>query len=106
MANDQVMMEIARALGRRLLVSRDKDEERLQYAFELCFSRPPDAVEMKRLGGYLAEQRSVFAAPELQEAASAKFAGDDGPLSASSEAAAWTAVSRLLINLDEFITRE
>jgi hypothetical protein len=112
MANDQVMMEIARALGKRLLVSRDTDEQRLQYAFELCFSRLPDAVEMKRLSGYLVEQRAVFAEPEdtaedTADGAASQFAGDDWPAELpASEAAAWTAVSRLLINLDEFITRE
>ncbi len=104
MANDQVMMEIARALGKRLVESSDDDSKRLQHAFELCFSRTPDDGEVERLGAYQKSQRSLFAkaADDAQE-----FAGGDWPAELpTAEAAAWTAVGRLLINLDEFITRE
>ncbi len=41
------------------------------------------------------------------EDAAAEFAGPEWPEQVSvAQAAAWTAVSRLLLNLDEFITRE
>jgi hypothetical protein len=104
MANDQVMLEIARALGKRLVKSSDVDSERLHYAFRLCFARPPDDVELERLAAYLEEQRSLFA---KAEDGTQKFAGDQWPKGIpATEAAAWTAVGRLLINLDEFITRE
>ena len=97
-------MEIARALGKRLVEGSDDDSERLQRAFELCFSRAPDDLEAERLGAYLEKQRFSFAksADDAQ-----KFAGDDWPAELPTvEAAAWTAVGRLLVNLDEFITRE
>lgn len=104
MANDQVMMEIARALGRRLVEYSDNDSARLRRTFELCFSRTPDDVEADRLGAYMEKQRSLFteAADDAR-----RFAGSGWPAELPpAEAAAWTAVGRLLINLDEFITRE
>jgi len=104
MANDQAMLEMARALGRRVLASSDGDRERLQHAFEISFSRLPDEMESVRLSRYLEQQRFQFA--QAEEAAES-FAGSDWPEQISSaDAAAWTAVGRLLINLDEFITRE
>jgi hypothetical protein len=98
------MLEIARALGKRLVESSDVDSERLRYAFRLCFARLPDEVEVERLEAYLEEQRSLFAKAEDD---TRKFAGDQWPKGfPATEAAAWTALGRLMINLDEFITRE
>ena len=104
MANDQVMVEMAQALGRRLVASRANDESRLALAFELCFARLPDEHERVVLTSYLEAQRAMHAD---DDEAARKFAGLSWPEDvAVTEAAAWTAASRLLMNLDEFITRE
>jgi hypothetical protein len=86
--NDQAFVELAQALAARVLKERLDDRERLDYAFRLCLSRPPGDAERERLEQFLKQQ--------LQE-----FRG--GP---DASRAAWTAVSRVLMNLDEFITRE
>ncbi len=105
MANDQAIVEVAQAFARRLLDRTcENDRQRIHYAFRLCFARSPDEAEVGRLNVYLADQRSAFtAAPEDARA----LAGDNLPDEVSpAEAAAWVAVARVLINLDEFITRE
>jgi len=104
MANDAVILDVARALGRRIIGSADNDNQRIRIAFELCFSRPPDDMEIERVRRFLARQQAAFAASRDDAVA---FAGDQWPSTTRpADAAAWTSVSRLLINLDEFITRE
>jgi hypothetical protein len=89
LANDQAFFECAQALaGRVLKEAKPKDDERLRYAFRLCLAREPSLDEVQSLGGWLDRQRA--SAP-----------GADGK-----ERLAWTQLSRVLLNLDEFITRE
>jgi hypothetical protein len=102
MANDETMVEMARALGRRIWAHSGNDRDRLDYAYQLCFSRPVEAYELGRLEQYLDQQRQEYAV--AQEAAG-KLAGEAGEKPAA-EAAAWTALARVLLNLDEFVTRE
>jgi hypothetical protein len=86
--NDQAFVELAQALAARVLKERPDDRERLDYAFRLCLSRPPGSAERERLEQFLKQQ--------LEELRGVPGAAE----------AAWTAVSRVLMNLDEFITRE
>jgi hypothetical protein len=59
-------------------------------------------VELERLVRYVDQQRQDFArTPEEAQ----KVAGETS-LKPIEDAAAWTAVARVLLNLDEFITRE
>ncbi len=103
-ANDQAMIEMAQAFGRRILSLADNDSDRLQQAFRICFARPASDFEQQRLNRYLQQQREQYAAT-LEEAE--RLAGGPQPAGISAtEVAAWTAVARVLINLDEFITRE
>ncbi len=87
----------AQGLAKRVLDQGPEARvERLDYAFRLCVARPPAADEREQLAGFLADQLDSFqTAPE-----EAKQVAD------TPELAAWTAVSRVLLNLDEFITRE
>jgi hypothetical protein len=64
--------------------------------------REPSDSELSSLLEYLQAQRSHFAAAptEAQRAAPAGSKVDPA------EAAAWTMVARVLLNLDEFVTRE
>lgn len=103
LANDQTFVEFAQGLARRILSeSTGDDSARLQVAFRWCFSREPTAPELQRLLKLLEEQRSAFSTEVAQ-----KFAPPNLPTTVTpTEAAAWTAVARVLINLDEFITRE
>ncbi len=105
LANDLTFVEFSRGLASRLLATPTSDDsQRITLACELCLSRTPSSQELARLRGYLDEQRSRFA-DDTKSAAD--FAPNPLPPDiAAPEAAAWMAVSRVLMNLDEFITRE
>ena len=95
--NDQAYFELAQGLAKRVLSEAPQDrDQRLDYAFRLCVARAPQAAEREELGGFLAEQLDAF----QTDPAAAK------PIGETPELAAWTAVGRVLLNLDEFITRE
>ena len=105
LANDLTFVEFSRGLTSRLLAApMSDDSQRITLACELCLSRTPSSQELARLRGYLDEQRSHFAS-DLKSATD--FAPKPLPADVTPpEAAAWMAVSRVLMNLDEFITRE
>jgi hypothetical protein len=83
-ANSQAMFELAQAFGQRMLALDEHDGDRLVYGFRRAFARPPTERELDVLHRYLEQSRG-------------RFVDDSG---------AWTAVARLLMNTDEFITRE
>ena len=106
LANDRAFFEFSQGLAARVLAEAPSpaDEERLRYAFTLCLARAPTAAEMTLLAGYLAGQRAAFAAaPQAAEQAAPQRRPEG---ISNAEAAAWTCVARVLLNLDEFITRE
>tara|TARA_R110000850_G_scaffold7010_15_gene26474 strand:- start:136 stop:3051 length:2916 start_codon:yes stop_codon:yes gene_type:complete len=101
-ANDAGLFELAAGLADRVLgeTSGDEDRVRLSRMFRLCLCRAPQEDELNALSIYLEEQRQEFRQEETaQESEWPKGA-------ASAEAAAWIATARVLLNLDEFITRE
>ena len=102
--NDPVFVECAQALGHRLALLPGSDESRLQSAGRMCLTRPFQPREVQALQQLLAAERAAYAAAPQ---AAAELAGNSaGGTVSDSEAAAWIAVSRTILNLDEFITRE
>jgi hypothetical protein len=103
--NDTVFVECAQALGSRVVAEQPGGtRERLRYAFRLCVAREPSAAELDRLGRLFEELlRTCKAKPDaaVKLVGARKPAGVDEP-----EAAAWVALARALLNLDEFVTRE
>ena len=86
LANDQAFYECATALAERVLAAPPlNDDQRARLAFRLCVSREPTAAECELLSRLIAQE----------------LAG-----SLSDPAAAWTRICRVLLNLDETITRE
>jgi hypothetical protein len=109
--NEPLFLECARALALKTLDDGgDTDASRLTYAFRRCVSRPPSAEESTVLLGLLDRQNAKFSAEGSKpwDFAAADPASPpklpDGITPA--QAAAWTAVSRGLLNLDETITKE
>jgi hypothetical protein len=105
LANDEAFMEFAEALSDRILKeSSDYDDARIQFAFEAVFARQPSDFEQGRLLAFVAAQRTHFEA----HAADAKAAASPSRPESADEAASatWTAFARVVLNLDEFITRE
>ncbi|MBI1354958.1 MAG: DUF1553 domain-containing protein [Acidobacteria bacterium] len=97
--NETTFLEAARALAARTLESGGKtDAERLEYAFRRVLTRKPVEAEKAELLAMLDKQRGRLRAGELD---AQKLTGEAQP-----ELAAWTTVSRVLLNLDEAITKE
>ena len=103
MANSEAMVECARALGKRLAAQAGDDKSKIVLAFELCLARHPDPVEMKTMTVYLNELKTDFA---LNRSDAAALIGSKDGSAATESWAAWTLVARVLLNLDEFMTRE
>ena len=79
-------------LAKRVLKEASADETaRIDYAFRLCFSRAPSADEQARLRKFVESERK-----RLSEKTPA------GEL----DQAVWAGTARVLMNLDEFVTRE
>ena len=104
--NDPTFVEAARVFAERILVEPElKDEERLTKVFEEALFRSPDDIERETLMSLLQDQRGFYAgdpsaAEQLTKIGLSKR--DDG-LNAQ-ELAAWTAVTRAMLNLNEMIT--
>lgn len=103
--NDPVFHECAQALGRRMMQSPQADPAaRLKAGFEMTLGRPPTDKELARLGELNSEFRSLA---EADRSAAAKLAGDPKPADGDLiDTAAAVALARVLLNLDEFVTRE
>jgi mono/diheme cytochrome c family protein len=82
--NDEAFVECAAALAARLTEGNRTDDDRIDEAFRRCLARTPSHRERDRLHALLARQRA-----EDQD-----------------DASAWATVARVVLNLDEFITRE
>ena len=78
--NEPVMHAAAQELAKRL-ANCGSDSSKVEQAFWICFSRPPDALERTKCLNFIKQQR----------------------LANSEE---WTALAAVLLNLDERLTRE
>ena len=93
--NDPNFHEMAQALARRVSTAQDP----LLDAMRLTVGRTPSVTERERLMRLFQVERDAFQTkPDEAEA----IAGKGG----SADLAAWTSVARVLLNTDEFITRE
>ncbi|MBS1826723.1 MAG: PSD1 domain-containing protein [Acidobacteria bacterium] len=101
--NDPVFHEAAQSLAARVLRERKGAfADRLELAFALTLGRTPDTMEKQRLSTYYDQQLGILS---TEPAAVSKLAPPIESLDPK-EAAAWVGVSRVIMNLDEFITRE
>ena len=104
--NDVGFNDYAAGLAKRMLAMKSaEDAQRVRRAFILCTGRPPGEREQARLLRFLQQQRSDFEsdAQAARQLAGASTADSDEQ---RIERAAWIMLARVLMNLDEFITRE
>lgn len=108
--NDTVFFESAQGLAARLLTDAPAPSAapaafnaRLREAYFIVLGRAPSPAEQARLSQYFTQQQKLLRADEaaVSKLFPLQIAGVD-PV----EAAAWTGLSRVLLNLDEFVTRE
>jgi mono/diheme cytochrome c family protein len=106
--NDQVYMEAAQAFALRIHQEGGAtDRDRLIFAFRLCTGRKPDQFELQKLMALLTEQQRHFAG----RTAAAVYVSSPDPNKLPEDVdlhaiAPWTIVARVLLNLDETITKE
>ena len=106
--NDVTFHEAAQALALRAFKEGGaNDESRLTYAYRLCTARKPDPFETKELLSLLDRQKNYF---EDRTAAAVEVSSPDPrklPADVNlHKVAAWTMVARVLLNMDETITKE
>ena len=108
--NDPAFVELALGLAKRLMAEADSSAKRIRLGYRLCLGREPDAEELRLLTGLVESQRSEFAAQSAEAesvvATSRSLGQATQPASSNAELAAWTMAARVLLNLDETITRE
>ncbi|MCA9166504.1 MAG: DUF1553 domain-containing protein, partial [Planctomycetales bacterium] len=131
--NEDIYVECAQALAHRMLVETPAytvaaDSDRLRYGMQLCVSRPPTPTELEALTELLDEQRSYLTNKANPNAPTDAAMCDESTPSAANENStaepavlpqlvappgvtaqefrAWTIVARVLLNLDETLTRE
>ena len=92
-ANDPGLFELAESLADRAVAEKDATQTRLNYMFRLALCRQPSSDELRFLEEFFEDQRRKFSKTRV------------GSQSKASQHA-WIAVARVLMNLDEFITRE
>lgn len=109
--NEPIFVEAARALALRVLREGGKtDAERADYAFYLCTSRRPVAPERDAVLILLQSRRQRLAEGWLNPRDIAT--GDPARLpdlpagTTPQDAAAWTMTARVLLNLDETISKK
>ncbi len=105
MMNNEVYVKASQAFGKRILnLETESDSHRMRQALRLCIGREPGETETARFLALLEKSRAYYR--ENAESAK-KLVGNHQPDSIDApEAAAWVAVARTALNLDEFITRE
>jgi hypothetical protein len=103
--NDTVFVECAQALGRRICdFKTNRVEDRLGYAFRLCLARQPTVAELRVLTTLYED---LVQECRKQPEKAVKLLGKTSVKASNvAEAAAWVALGRALMNLDEFVTRE
>ena len=115
--NEPLFVACARALAMRIVTAGlETDAQRLTFAVRQCIARNPTAEEQAELMRFLSAQMKRFERgdvdPWLLAASASASASEDNQRPelpegiAPAQLAAWTAVSRVLLNLDETITKE
>jgi Protein of unknown function (DUF1553)/Protein of unknown function (DUF1549)/Planctomycete cytochrome C len=100
--NDPVFEEAAQTLGRMMAARGGPVEERVDILFRRCLTRTPDRDEVSQLARFFLAQKRRF---DLKELDAATIAGPGDGQGEANERAAWTVLARVLLNLDEAVTK-
>ena len=108
--NEPVFVEAARALALKTLRDGGADDQaRIRHAFSACTGRLPSGDETSTLLAFLDTQRRRIADGWLDAREVATGSSDTIPSlpagATPQDAAAWTLVARVLLNLDETVSK-
>ena len=88
--NDPFLIECAQQLARRVMTEAPlAEQQRIDHLFRLCLGRAAQADERQAVADLLTTARQTAEASQQDL-----------------EHAAWTQAARVILNLDEFVTRE
>ncbi len=109
--NEPISVEAATGLAERALLSGARtDEQRLTIAFRRCLGRKPTPEETSELLAYLDKVTHRFSDGSLDPwgllGANPSLAGLLPKGISPAQLAGWTSLSRVLLNLDETMTKE
>jgi hypothetical protein len=106
--NEPVFMECAQALARRCLEHGGSDTERIRYGFRRCLGRRAESRELEELTRLLRHEKDYIAEGWTDTTSLGGNASADSLPKGTTptELAAYTVVARVLLNLDETITKE
>jgi len=99
--NDSMFMEAAQAMADEFASGEGDLDEKIVTLFRRCVARPPTGDELEQLEAFWLDQRRRFADGELE---ANDVVGEES--SDANERAAWTILARVVLNLDETITRD
>lgn len=104
--NDPVYIEAAQSLGRRMALSGGTVGDRLQSGFQQCLHRAPSSAELASLNTLLERSRQRFQSDTTKAKRMATEPMGELPAGLeAADAAAWTSVANVLMNLDEFLMK-
>ncbi len=106
--NDPVFFEAAQAMALRVWKNGGASEPaKIDYAFRLCTGRKPRAEEAATVAALLDEQSKYFEDHTTKAVRVASHDVKSPPEDVNlHKVAAWTVVARVLLNMDETITKE
>jgi hypothetical protein len=99
--NDEIFMDCAKALGRWAAGQTQDSATVLDKMFQKCVTRSPTPAEKERLLQFFSAQLGRFSSGELK--ASEFLGAEKGDK--LNEQASWTALARVLLNMDEAVTK-
>ncbi|WP_228714763.1 PSD1 and planctomycete cytochrome C domain-containing protein [Posidoniimonas corsicana] len=105
--NEELFFECAQSLA-KLSLNRvgDDDSQRIEYLFARCLGRDPSGEELRTLQAFAAAQARRYESGELQPLDGMLATAEASERFTAQDLAVWSAVSRVVLNLDETITRE
>jgi hypothetical protein len=113
--NEPLFLECAKTLAMKLLVDGGQtDAQRIACAVRRCLSRDPSAKERQSLQQFLDRQKARFGDGKLDpwplvasdDKSKQKILAELPAGTTAADLAAWTALARVVLNLDETITKE
>ena len=94
--NNLTYDEAAKALAKRMMAERSTDTERIRHGFRICVTRHSKPNEEAAFRKLLQRAKQFYTANTKEANA----------YNGSTQASAWSAVARIMLNMDEFLTRE
>src|SRR5262249_42763157 len=102
--NNESFAEAAQAMAGRVLALQVDEPARGEHALRLGIARPPSSEERAAFAELLSTCRAWYA--EHNDDAAKALGSYKAASAPVAETAAWVATVRMMLNLDEFLTRE